>query len=109
MGYRLRAVDGLANANAVMRVGDAWQGMSEPRSTGAAVGYGGKRVTVLDRVRVRPARVAGLYAHEDADTARAHRTRHGRCDRVARATSDVPVPLAVSALPRPAPDPSGEW
>ena len=39
MGYRLRAVGGLANANAVMRVGDAWQGMSEPRSTGAAVGY----------------------------------------------------------------------
>jgi len=39
MGYRMHVVGGLANANAVMRVGDAWQGMSEPRSSGAAVGY----------------------------------------------------------------------
>jgi len=39
MGYTMHAVRGLANANAVMRVGDAWQGMSEPRSSGAAVGY----------------------------------------------------------------------
>ena len=39
MGYRVRAVGGLANANAVMRVGGGWQGMSEPRSAGAAVGY----------------------------------------------------------------------
>ncbi|HKT06869.1 MAG TPA: gamma-glutamyltransferase [Gemmatimonadaceae bacterium] len=39
MGYTMRAVRGLANANAVMRVGDVWQGMSEPRSAGAAVGY----------------------------------------------------------------------
>ena len=39
MGYTMRTVHGLANANAVMRVGDAWQGMSEPRSSGAAVGY----------------------------------------------------------------------
>jgi len=39
MGYTMRAVHGLANANAVLRVGDKWQGMSEPRSSGAAVGY----------------------------------------------------------------------
>jgi len=39
MGYTIRPVRGLANANAVMRVGDAWQGMSEPRSSGGAVGY----------------------------------------------------------------------
>lgn len=39
MGYELSTVGRLANANAVMRVADGWMGMSEPRSTGAAVGY----------------------------------------------------------------------
>jgi len=39
MGYTMHPVHGLANANAVMRVAGGWQGMSEPRSAGAAVGY----------------------------------------------------------------------
>ena len=39
MGYRVRSVGGLANSNAVMRVNGGWQGMSEPRSSGGAVGY----------------------------------------------------------------------
>ncbi len=39
MGYHLRAVRGIANSNAVMRVNGGWQGMSEPRSSGGAVGY----------------------------------------------------------------------
>lgn len=39
MGYELATVRHLANANAVMRVQGGWVGMSEPRGTGAAVGY----------------------------------------------------------------------
>ena len=38
MGYHLRAVGRIANANAVMRVNGGWQGMSEPRATGGAIG-----------------------------------------------------------------------
>ncbi len=39
MGYTLRVVRHLANANAVMRVPGGWQGMVEPRATGGARGY----------------------------------------------------------------------
>jgi gamma-glutamyltranspeptidase/glutathione hydrolase len=39
MGYHLRTVGGLANSNAVMRVGQGWEGMVEPRASGGAVGY----------------------------------------------------------------------
>ncbi len=38
-GYELKSVGHLANANAVMRMPNGWAGMSEPRSSGAAVGY----------------------------------------------------------------------
>lgn len=39
MGYELSTVAHLANANSVMRVPGGWAGMSEPRASGAAVGY----------------------------------------------------------------------
>jgi gamma-glutamyltranspeptidase / glutathione hydrolase len=39
MGYALRQVGHLANANAVMRTATGWEGMVEPRSTGGARGY----------------------------------------------------------------------
>jgi gamma-glutamyltranspeptidase/glutathione hydrolase len=38
-GYELQAVGHLANANSIMRVPNGWAGMSEPRSSGGAVGY----------------------------------------------------------------------
>lgn len=39
MGYELSTVPHLANANSIMRVRGGWVGMSEPRATGAAIGY----------------------------------------------------------------------
>jgi gamma-glutamyltranspeptidase/glutathione hydrolase len=39
MGYTLRGVGHLANANAILRVPNGWAGMVEPRSSGGAVGY----------------------------------------------------------------------
>jgi gamma-glutamyltranspeptidase / glutathione hydrolase len=39
MGYDMYPVRGLANANAVMRAANGWEGMVEPRSTGGASGY----------------------------------------------------------------------
>jgi gamma-glutamyltranspeptidase/glutathione hydrolase len=38
-GYTLSAVGHLANANSIMRLPNGWAGMSEPRASGAAVGY----------------------------------------------------------------------
>ena len=38
-GYELAPVGHLANANSIMRVPNGWAGMSEPRASGAAVGY----------------------------------------------------------------------
>ena len=39
MGHALRPIRSLVNVNAVMRVPGGWEGVSEPRSVGAAVGY----------------------------------------------------------------------
>ena len=39
MGHALAATNGLANANAIMRVNGGWIGVREPRGTGGAVGY----------------------------------------------------------------------
>ncbi len=39
MGHGLRAQRRLVTVNAVMRVPGAWEGVSEPRASGAAVGY----------------------------------------------------------------------
>ena len=39
MGHALRPVGSLVNVNAVMRVRGGWEGVSEPRSVGAALGY----------------------------------------------------------------------
>ena len=39
MGHRLRDAGRMVNVNAVMRVPGGWEGVSEPRGTGAAVGY----------------------------------------------------------------------
>jgi gamma-glutamyltranspeptidase/glutathione hydrolase len=38
-GYELAPVGHLANANSIMRLPNGWAGMSEPRASGAAVGY----------------------------------------------------------------------
>jgi gamma-glutamyltranspeptidase/glutathione hydrolase len=39
MGHALRPLRSLVNVNAVMRVRGGWEGVSEPRSVGAAIGY----------------------------------------------------------------------
>jgi gamma-glutamyltranspeptidase/glutathione hydrolase len=39
MGHALRPLGSLVNVNAVMRVRGGWEGVNEPRGTGAAVGY----------------------------------------------------------------------
>jgi gamma-glutamyltranspeptidase/glutathione hydrolase len=39
MGHELHGTRGLTNVNAIMRVRGGWQGVSEPRGVGAAVGY----------------------------------------------------------------------
>jgi gamma-glutamyltranspeptidase/glutathione hydrolase len=39
MGHALRPIRSLVNVNAVMRVPGGWEGVSEPRSVGAALGY----------------------------------------------------------------------
>lgn len=39
MGHALRPVGSLVNVNAVMRVRGGWEGVAEPRSVGAALGY----------------------------------------------------------------------
>lgn len=39
MGHTLRAQQGIANVNAIMRVPGGWHGVHEPRSSGAALGY----------------------------------------------------------------------
>lgn len=39
MGYKLAPVGGIGLINAIMRVNGGWEGMSDPRSSGAPVGY----------------------------------------------------------------------
>lgn len=39
MGHELTAQGGIANVNAVMRSGNVWHGVHEPRGSGGAVGY----------------------------------------------------------------------
>lgn len=39
MGHRMYGTRSLTNVNAIMRVRGGWQGVSEPRSVGAAAGY----------------------------------------------------------------------
>lgn len=39
MGHGVRGQRRMVNVNAVMRAGGVWQGVSEPRASGAAVGY----------------------------------------------------------------------
>jgi gamma-glutamyltranspeptidase/glutathione hydrolase len=39
MGHAMRPVSSLVNINAIMRVRGGWEGVSEPRASGAAVGY----------------------------------------------------------------------
>jgi gamma-glutamyltranspeptidase/glutathione hydrolase len=39
MGHALRPVGSLVNINAIMRVRNGWEGVSEPRASGGAVGY----------------------------------------------------------------------
>jgi len=39
MGHQLRPIGSLVNINAIMRVKGGWEGVSEPRASGGAVGY----------------------------------------------------------------------
>jgi gamma-glutamyltranspeptidase / glutathione hydrolase len=39
MGHALRPISSLVNINAIMRVRGGWEGVSEPRASGGAVGY----------------------------------------------------------------------
>ena len=39
MGHAMRPVNSLVNINAIMRVRGGWEGVSEPRASGGAVGY----------------------------------------------------------------------
>jgi gamma-glutamyltranspeptidase/glutathione hydrolase len=39
MGHALKQVGSLVNINAIMRVKGGWEGVSEPRASGGAVGY----------------------------------------------------------------------
>jgi gamma-glutamyltranspeptidase/glutathione hydrolase len=39
MGHSLRPIGSLVNINAIMRVRGGWEGVSEPRASGGAVGY----------------------------------------------------------------------
>jgi len=39
MGHAMRQVGSLVNINAIMRVRTGWEGVSEPRASGGAVGY----------------------------------------------------------------------
>ena len=39
MGHQLRPIGSLVNINAIMRVKGGWEGLSEPRASGGAIGY----------------------------------------------------------------------